>query len=76
MERSGKENEDLVNRMRNYKDPLLEAFDEEQDAKTSASSAAGKKKDSDDDSDDSSGSESSDEPLDINFPRDNAADLL
>ena len=79
MERAGKENENLVNRMRNYQDPLLAAFDEELDTKTSASSAAGKKKSDNDDSDgsnDSSGSESSEEALDINFPRDNAADLL
>lgn len=38
LDAQGKENMDLVNRMRAYKDPLLAAFDEElesQDAKKS-----------------------------------------
>ena len=30
LDEQGKENMNLVNRMKEYKDPLLEAFDEEQ----------------------------------------------
>ena len=88
LDAQGKENQDLVNRMRAYKDPLLEEFDKEQDEDTAASKGKGSDKkqkiiDSDDDDDDSDGSEDSDEDgsgedeqEDIKFPRDNAEDLL
>ena len=62
---AGKENMSLVNKMREYQDPLLKAFDQIKD----------------DISDEESGSEegSSEEEVtvsDIKFPKDNAQELL
>lgn len=67
---------DIANRMRAYKDPLLDDFDKEE-ADTAASKddkKVEKKGDSDDESDDSSGSDGSsgsgsgDDECNINFP--------
>ena len=73
LEEQGKENMDLVNRMKAYKDPLLEEFDAEQEQKKTQVTS-----DSDDESGTSSGSEedSGEDAVDIKFPRDNAQDLL
>ena len=68
LDEQGKENVDLVNRMRNYKDPLLEEFDNELEKEEPEEESG----DSDDES--SSGSES--DEVDIKFPRDDAQDLL
>ena len=69
LELQGKENVDLVNRMRAYKDPLLDDFEKEL-----AKEAEDK---SESDSDDESGSgESSEGEDEIEFPRDSAPDLM
>jgi len=81
LEQRGKENVDLVNRMRAYEDPLLAAFDQAE-AETAASKKGTNKAAGSDDSDDSSGSEetssdgSQEGPEEINFPRNNCEDLL
>lgn len=63
-----KENTDWINKMRNYKDPLLEAFDAEQ--------KKAQEKDSDDESSGSEEETSEEELSDIKFPRDDAAELI
>jgi hypothetical protein len=77
LETQGKENLDLANRMRNYQDPLLAAFDEEQSSKKSKTTA------DDSESGDTDGASSSSESSDdeeaevtIKFPKNNAQDLL
>lgn len=70
---SEKENQqDLVNRMRNYKDPLLEDFDKEtaKDSKLDEDEESSAEEESGDSDDESSGDD------EIEFPRDNADDLL
>ena len=82
LEERGKENVDLVNRMKAYVDPLLVAFDKELDeAETKASSKKVDNSDEDgsdgsDDSDEDDSSGSGEEAEEINFPRNNAEDLL
>ena len=78
LDAQGKENMDLANRMRNYKDPLLAAFDEEEQTKSDKKS---KKTAADDSSEDTEGDSSSsgssdDEPeVTIKFPKNSAQDL-
>ena len=89
LDAQGKENMDLVNRMRAYKDPLLEEFDKEQAAENGSTTKSSKKSTSDivDSDDDDEGSDSgetssgdsddeSEGEDDIEFPRDNAPDIL
>ena len=76
LDAQGKENMDLANRMRAYKDPLLEAFDEEQanSEKKSKTTAVDESEGSEDtDGDSSSSGSSDDEPeVTIKFPREDA----
>jgi hypothetical protein len=58
------ENVNIVNKMRQYEDPLLKAFEEEQ------------KKPAQEEDSGSSEDDSSDELSDIKFPKENAAELL
>jgi len=62
LDEQGKENQNLVNKMKAYQDPLLKAFDEQ--AKNSSEEES---------SDDSSEEE---QVSDIKFPKSNAQDLL
>jgi hypothetical protein len=70
LEDQGKENLDLVNRMRAYKDPLLVEFEKETANENTKDQS---EEDSDDESESDDSSEGEDE---IQFPRDNAQDLL
>jgi len=100
LDEEAKEQQALVKKMREYRDPLLEEFDREMTADTQSGkgtpstgeSAKSSKKsgktgevasasESDGDensgeSSDGSGSSSEEEGLDIEFPRDNAQELL
>ena len=75
LDAQGKENMDLANRMRTYKDPLLAAFDEEQSKsdKKSKKTAADESEESEDTDGESSSGTSDDEPeVTIKFPKDDA----
>ena len=75
LDAQGKENMDLANRMRTYKDPLLAAFDEEQSNsdKKSKTTAADESEESEDTDGESSSGSSDDEPeVTIKFPKDDA----
>lgn len=78
LDAQGKENMDLANRMRNYKDPLLAAFDEEEQTKSDKKSKTTAADDSSEDTegDSSSSGSSDDEPeVTIKFPKNSAQDL-
>lgn len=74
---SDKENMDLVNRMRAYKDPLLEEFEKELQEEQMSKKASTAESDEEESSSEGSGSDDEEEDggSDINFPRDNAHDL-
>lgn len=81
MDAQGKENMDLVNRMRNYQDKLLDEFDAEQEKLSQKTADKSSKNDEDGSSSEETSSEgdSDDESEgedDIEFPRDSAPDLL
>ena len=79
LETQGKENVDLANRMRNYQDPLLAAFDEEQSSSKKSKTTAATESESEDTDGASSSSGSSDDEeaeVTIKFPKNNAQDLL
>ena len=76
LDAQGKENMNLANRMRTYKDPLLAAFDEEQsnsDKKSKTTAADDSEESEDTDGDSSSSGSDDDEPeVTIKFPREDA----